>query len=122
MGWGGKWNGEGRGAGAGRTERWWLVYGLLCLLAFVEEGLWDRLVWDSDYVPGDGVDLSPQTEAIVVAFLAALVKLWSAHRRMVVRDAVMTTRMMEATRSYRKAAKDQSAEASEPAQGAFWKN
>ena len=59
---------------------------------------------------------------LVVAFLAALVKLWSAHRRMVVRDAVMTTRMMEATRSYRKTAKDESAEASEPAEGSFWKD
>ncbi len=47
------------------------AYGLLVVVALIEEGLWDRLVWhDHEAIFGEGASLSPSALAFVVPLLA----------------------------------------------------
>jgi hypothetical protein len=48
-----------------------VAYGVLVLLALVEEGLWDRFVWhDHELLFGEGTVLSPRVLAFIVPLLA----------------------------------------------------
>jgi hypothetical protein len=55
-----------------RPGRAWLFAALLIGAAFLEEGLWDRLVWHEHgaLFPGPALDLSAALLSIVVALLA----------------------------------------------------
>ena len=55
-----------------RPRRAWLFAALLVGAAFVEEGLWDRLVWHEHgaLFPGPDVDLTAALLSVVVALLA----------------------------------------------------
>lgn len=58
------------GAVAWFTQRAWAFFGLIVVLALLEEGLWDGLLWGNYLSLDDGPRLSTRGQSLAVAFLA----------------------------------------------------
>ncbi len=75
-----RWQGQRGDAGSrlvgwlSQRSRWWLFYGLLVVLALVEEALWDGVVWKK-YLPEATGLKGPALSGVAMAFWVALLSL-----------------------------------------------